>query len=120
MKRWVNIMSALIFGAVLLSMTPGFGEAAPAPAGGPRHESTMEHGHAHHHRRSPVRDVRHRNDHRGGHHYNNHHNNRHEHRNPHVRDIHHRPHHDVRHDSRHHRRHAESGGNVTITLAQDI
>ena len=32
MKRWINIMSALIFGAILLYMAPGFGEAAPAPA----------------------------------------------------------------------------------------
>lgn len=124
MKRWVKIMSALVFGAGLLYMAPSFGEAAPAPAGDIRHESAVEYKHAHHNRRPPARHVGHHNDHhRGPHHdnhHNRHHNYRHDHRNPHVREIHHRPHHDIRHDRHYHGRNAESVGNVTITLAKDV
>ena len=116
MKRWVNIMSALIFGAILLGMAAGAGEAAPAPAGGIRHEKTIEQKHAHHNRRPPARHVGHHNDHRRD----VHHHHRHDHRNPHIREIHHKPHRDIRHDRHHRVHHAENGGNIRVLAVMDI
>ena len=100
MKRWINLMSALVFGAILLGMASGSGEAAPAPAGGVRHGTTIEQKHANHHRRPPARHVGHHNDHR--------------------RDIHHKPHREISHDRHHRVHHAGHGGNVRVSLAMDI
>ena len=116
MKRWINLMSALVFGAILLGMASGSGEAAPAPAGGIRHGTTIEQKHANHHRRPPARHVGHHNDHRRD----IRHDRRHDHRNPHIREIHHKPHREIRHDRHRRVHHAGHGGNVRVSLAMDI
>ena len=113
MKRWMNIMTALVFGAVLLCMAAGNGEAAPAPAGGVRHGQAVEYKHARHESGPRLVPL---NRHRGRHDRYDRHGRRH----PHFREIHHRPRRHIRHDRHPHGRHARSGGIMQITLAMDI